>query len=129
MSVAPGGAAAGRRQFCGGSWGTVDVEGRIVAADVPRSSTPEFVFGKATRLVHPAYPSAAVRERAGGRIVVLAKVSETGAVTSAEVRFGGHPALEQAALDSALGWRFTPTTADGQHVPAYAQLLISFHAP
>ena len=117
-----------RKPPCSLDLGKVSTEGLIVAADVPRGSAPRLVFGKPTRMPQPPYPIPARVDCAVGRIVILAKVSEIGAVTSAEVRFGGHPALDAAAMRAAMGWRFSPTTADDVAVPAYAQIIFHFSA-
>ena len=126
----PGSSAAApdKRPPCSLELGKVSTEGLLVAADLPRGSAPRLVFGKPTRRPQPPYPLLARRDCAVGRIVVLAKVSELGAVTSAEVRFGGHPALDQAAMQAVMGWHFTPTTADDVPVPAYAQIIFHFSA-
>ena len=121
-------AAPDKRPPCSLELGKVSTEGLIVAADVPSGSAPRLVFGKPTRRAQPPYPLLARLDCAVGRIVILAKVSELGAVTSAEVRFGGHPALDQAALQAVMGWRFTQTTANDVPVPAYAQIIFHFRA-
>ena len=120
--------APDRRPPCSLELGKVSTEGLIVAADVPRGSAPRLVFGKPTKRSQPPYPQLARVDCVVGRIVILAKVSELGVVTSAEVRFGGHPALDEAAMQAVMGWHFTPTTADDVPVPAYAQIIFHFSA-
>jgi TonB family protein len=125
-SVWPVDAGAREKQFCADAWGIVTAEGFIVAADEERTSTATLCFGMATRRVQPGYPATAKADQVTGTIVVLAHVSGTGDVTSVEVKFGGHPALEQAARAAAMGWRFTPTTANDRPVAAFAQLVFRF---
>ena len=127
-SPAKSASAPDKRPPCSLELGKVSTEGLIVAADVPRGMAPRLVFGKPTRRAQPPYPQLARLDCAVGRVVILAKVSELGVVTSAEVRFGGHPALDEAAMQAVMGWHFTPTTADDLAVPAYAQVIFQFSA-
>ena len=120
--------APDKRPPCSLELGKVSTVGLIVAADVPPGSAPRLAFGKSTRRPQPPYPQLARLDCAVGRVVILAKVSELGVVTSAEVRFGGHPALDEAAMQAVMGWHFTPTTADDAPVPAYAQIIFHFSA-
>ena len=130
LATTPGvsGQSLGRKPPCSRDLGTVSTDGRIVAADLPSRSAPRLAFGKATRRVQPPYPQGARLDCAVGRVVVLATVSELGVVTAADVRFGSHPSLDEAALQAAKGWLFTPTTADDVAVPAFAQLIFDFSA-
>lgn len=54
------------------------------------------------------YPAFARLQRLEGVVVVEVLVGTQGQVVSARIRTGAHPLLEQAALQAALGCRFTP---------------------
>jgi hypothetical protein len=71
-------ASAREKRVCGEPWGDVAMEGFVVAADVPRTSSAALCIGKAIRRVQPGYPVSAKIDHATGTIVILARVSETG---------------------------------------------------
>src|SRR5262245_44517054 len=86
--------------FTGEPWGMVEVDGHSSAAIVPHRTVPNDILGKPIVKAHPGYPTAALAEHAVGTIVLEARVSKEGFVDDATVRFGGHPALEKAALSA-----------------------------
>ena len=122
----PGASAKTKGWFCAQPWGWVSGDGRIVAADVPGASAPVLVFGKPVLKAYPPYPTTAVAARATGTVVIVAHVSASGQIVTAEVRFGARSDLDEAALRSAQGWRFSATTADGAPVSAFAQIVFKF---
>ena len=107
------------------TWSAV-ADGNIAAADVPRSDPREIVRGRPIRNPQPGYPQMALAEGAHGTIVVEAHISPAGDVESARVRFGGNRFLEEAAVKAARLWRFSPTTASGTQVAAFAQIVVRF---
>jgi protein TonB len=81
--------------------------------------------GKAISKPQPAYPPIARAARASGVVVVSVTVDESGKVISAH-GVSGHPLLMQAAVQSAYGWRFTPTMLSGQPVKVNGTITFNF---
>jgi TonB family protein len=71
----------------------------------------------------PAYPPGEVREKHTGTVTLNFLVGADGTVRKAEIRTSsGYPALDQAALDSLSGCRFTPGTSAGAPVEKWARV-------
>jgi protein TonB len=81
--------------------------------------------GKAISKPQPAYPPIARAARASGVVVVSVTVDESGKVVSAR-GVSGHPLLIQAAVQSAYGWRFSPTMLSGQPVKVNGTITFNF---
>ncbi|MGH9943558.1 MAG: TonB family protein [Pyrinomonadaceae bacterium] len=81
--------------------------------------------GKAVSKPQPAYPPIAKAARAAGTVVVQVTVDESGKVVSARA-VSGHPLLQQAAVQSAYGWRFSPTMLSGQPVKVTGTISFNF---
>jgi TonB family protein len=81
--------------------------------------------GKASSMPQPAYPSIARKARASGTVNVQVTVDENGDVISAKA-IGGHPLLQQAAVDAAYQARFAPTRLSGQFVKVSGVLNYNF---
>jgi TonB family protein len=75
----------------------------------------------------PQPPKDARAHRAGGDVVVEVLVSERGDVVHAEVRQSTE-GLDDAALECARGWRFTPARAKGRPVACVARVSVRFQA-
>jgi protein TonB len=83
--------------------------------------------GKATSLPKPAYPAIARAANASGTVTVQVTIDESGKVISAHA-VGGHPLLQQAAVQAAYGARFTPTQLSGQPVKVTGVITYNFVA-
>jgi len=103
-------------------------------APPPRAATPKPVpkmvsggvlNGKATNLVHPAYPPAARAVHAAGACTVQVVISETGSVQSASA-VSCHPLLKAAAEAAARGSHFSPTLLSGQPVKVSGVITYNF---
>jgi TonB family protein len=73
----------------------------------------------------PIYPPIARAAQASGSVVVQVKVDECGSVVSAKA-ISGHPLLQQAAVQAAYKWRFTPTLLDDQPVGVAGTITFNF---
>lgn len=83
--------------------------------------------GKAISLPKPAYPPIAKAAHASGQVTVQVVIDESGKVISAHAT-GGHPLLQQAAVQAAYGARFTPTQLSGQPVKVTGIITYNFVA-
>lgn len=81
--------------------------------------------GKAIKKVHPVYPPVAKAAGAQGPVNVQIVVNEAGEVISAKA-VSGHPLLQQAAVDAAQQWRFTPTKLAGEPVKVSGTVTFAF---
>jgi peptide/nickel transport system substrate-binding protein len=87
-----------------------------IVANLPPAPPKPSVITRAepTKRVEPKYPAAAAEFEAAGTIVVRVLVGEDGKVRETRViKSFGNPACEQAALDAARKWEFSPATKDG----------------
>src|SRR5947209_222947 len=83
--------------------------------------------GKAISLPKPPYPAIAKAAHAAGTVTVQVTIDESGKVISAHA-VGGHPLLQQAAVQAAYGARFTPTQLSGQPVKVTGVIQYNFVA-
>ena len=81
--------------------------------------------GKAISTPAPAYPPIAKAARASGTVNVEVLLDESGRVISAKA-LGGHPLLQQAAVEAAYGARFAPTLLSGQPVKVSGIITYNF---
>jgi TonB family protein len=81
--------------------------------------------GKADRRVQPAYPAIARAAMAEGGVAVEVVVNEDGGIESAKA-ISGHPLLQQAAVDAAQQWHFSPTMLSGKPVKVKGVITFSF---
>lgn len=81
--------------------------------------------GKAISKPQPAYPAIAKAARAAGTVTVQVTVDEQGNVISARAA-GGHPLLQQAAVNAARQARFSPTLLSGQPVKVSGVITYNF---
>jgi TonB family protein len=96
----------------------------------PPANTPGVVSmgvlnGKATQMPRPPYPPLAKAARASGTVTVRVTVDETGKVTEAQP-VGGHPLLQQAAVQAARQAKFSPTLLSGRPVKVSGVLTYEF---
>jgi protein TonB len=82
--------------------------------------------GKAISRPTPPYPPIARAARASGTVVVQVTVDESGKVVSAHA-LSGNPLLQQAAVQTAYSWRFSPTLLSGQPVKVTGQITFNFN--
>ena len=75
--------------------------------------------------VKPEHPLAAMKARVEGTVVLEAVVDEQGLVADVRVT-KSIPLLDQAAMDAARQWEFTPTLMNGEPVPALLMLEMHF---
>lgn len=133
-SVGPIGAGTG-----GPVGGTAPAPKVVVASDdepPPPKPTPEpkknvtisggVLNGKAISRPTPPYPPIARAARASGTVVVQVTVDESGKVVSAHA-VSGNPLLQQAAVQTAYSWRFSPTLLSGQPVKVTGQITFNFN--
>lgn len=75
----------------------------------------------------PVYPGDALRERIGGKVVLLVDVDAEGRTTAVEVA-SSEPrgVFDQAAMDAARRWRFKPNVENGKAVPGRVRVPIEF---
>ncbi len=95
------------------------------AADAPGASRvqpPVVVEEK-----RPPYPADGGGAR--GDVAVMATIAPTGDVSAVALAGAVAPALDRAALQAAMGWRFKPAQRDGVPVAARVQLLFHFEPP
>jgi protein TonB len=81
--------------------------------------------GRAIAKPQPPYPAIARAARASGAVVVSVTVDESGKVISAHA-VSGNPLLQQAAVQAAYGWRFSPTMLSGQPVKVTGTITFNF---
>ncbi|HVV16200.1 MAG TPA: TonB family protein [Polyangia bacterium] len=75
----------------------------------------------------PPYPADGGGAR--GDVAVTATIGPSGDVSAVELTGGVAAALDRAALQAAMGWRFKPAQRDGVPVAARVQLLFHFEPP
>ena len=83
------------------------------------------ILGAPIKRVEAVYPPFARSSRVTGDVVVEITVDDKGKVISAKP-VSGPMLLRQAALKAALGWRFTPTTLDGEPIQALGTITFRF---
>ena len=84
--------------------------------------------GKAIKRVQPTYPPIAKAAGAQGAVAVQIVVNETGDVESVKAT-SGHPLLQQAAVDAAKQWQFSPTKLSGNPVKVSGMISFVFALP
>ncbi|MEA2558908.1 MAG: hypothetical protein QOH06_412 [Acidobacteriota bacterium] len=89
-----------------------------VEGDVKR---PEKISGRP-----PIYTSNAREARVTGVVVLDTLIDEKGNVTDVKVLQGLPMGLDEAAVEAVKRWKFKPATLDGQPVPVYYTLTVSF---
>lgn len=81
--------------------------------------------GKAVSKPAPAYPAEAKEAGAQGVVTVQITVNEDGTVESAKAA-GGHPLLQEAAVEAARKAKFSPTLLSGQPVKVRGVVTYNF---
>lgn len=80
---------------------------------------------KLRKYVPPDYPAAARRANVQGRVVIEARIAESGRVENPHV-LSAHPLLRDAALAAVKRWRYEPACLNGAPVAVDYSILISF---
>lgn len=75
--------------------------------------------------VRPVYPAQAKESNVSGIVILELRVDEHGNVTNAKV-IRSVALLDDAAVDAALQWKYTPTTLNGQAVPVIMTVTVRF---
>lgn len=78
----------------------------------------------------PGYPEAAVAQRVSGKVVLLIDIDKTGTPTRVVVE-SSKPAgvFDQAAVDAAKQWQFSPAIEDGKPVAGRVRVPVEFEIP
>jgi serine/threonine-protein kinase len=86
------------------------------------------VFSQPVRIwaVNPVYPDVARTAQIEGDVLVLAVIGPDGRVTQAEIVRSVHPALNEAARQAVLQYRYTPGLRNGVPATFKIQVPISF---
>jgi TonB family protein len=92
----------------------------IRVGDIPGMKPPTV-----RKNVKPEHPIVAMKARVEGTVVLEALVDEQGRVADVRVT-KSIPLLDQAAMDAARQWEFTPTLMNGEPVPVLLQLEMDF---
>lgn len=82
--------------------------------------------GKATKRIIPPYPMQARAGRLAGAILVRVVIDEGGNVVEARAICGGHAVLQQASVEAARGWKFSPTLLSGKPVKVTGVIIFKF---
>ena len=80
---------------------------------------------KAISLPVPVYPAIARAANASGSVIVQVVVGEDGDIISAKA-VGGHPLLQEAAVEAARQAQFAPTRLSGQPIKVTGILTYNF---
>jgi TonB family protein len=87
-------------------------------ADQPASPTSQEIqvdeFPKPVKKVEPWYPELAQKAGIEGNVFIQLSIDTTGKVTDAKVVKSDHEVLNEAALQAARQWTFTPAMKDGK---------------
>jgi TonB family protein len=81
--------------------------------------------GRALSLPNPEYPPIARAAKASGEVTVQITVDKQGNVIAATA-VGGHPLLQNAAVNAARQAKFAPTQLEGRPVVVNGQLVYNF---
>src|SRR5262249_55465371 len=79
----------------------------------------------ATRRVQPSYPPLAMQAGVSGAVMVEVTINEEGEVIAARA-LSGHPLLQDAAIEAARQWTFSPTMVDGKPVKVVGAITFNF---
>ncbi|MGH6878174.1 MAG: energy transducer TonB [Rhizomicrobium sp.] len=78
----------------------------------------------------PAYPTAALASGEQGTVLVNVLVPSSGHISEYRLaQSSGFGDLDNAALESVLGWRFVPAVRDGDTVTDWTTVKVVFELP
>jgi TonB family protein len=92
----------------------------------PLRLTSTVLQGKASVRRTPDYPPLAKQIHLEGSVSVEVMIAPDGRVESARAVSSSHPMFVKAAVDSAYGWRFEPTTLNGTPVRVTGIIVFNF---
>lgn len=104
---------------------------RPAARPAPTAEPPVVAFADLTekpaetKRVAPVYPELAKRASIEGTVVVKVLVNTTGTVENVEV-LKSHPLLDEAAIDAAKQFEFTPGKVRGEAVKVWVSIPFNF---
>lgn len=101
----------------------LDTSSEVISAEFPGGAgkVMEFIAGQVT------YPESARESGIEGKVFVEFTISETGAVTNAKVLEPLHPALDSAAIATAMSMpAWAPATKEGKAIATTITLPIFF---
>jgi TonB family protein len=75
--------------------------------------------------VKPIYPPDALAAGVEGIVIIETTIAADGGVANAQI-LRSVPALDQAALDAVLQWKYTPTVLDGTPVEVLMTVTVNF---
>jgi TonB family protein len=101
----------------GGSTGTAKREPVIIGGNVQES--------RLVNKIEPVYPQLAKRAHVSGSVTLTVDIDEAGNVSKVRVA-GGHPLLNDAAIDAVKQWKYSPTILNGMPVPVIATVTVVF---
>jgi periplasmic protein TonB len=84
--------------------------------------------GLLIRKVQPVYPRTALTMHIEGAVLLSAKISKTGDISSLKV-LSGDSRLAQAALVAVRQWKYKPYLLDGEPVEIETTITLNFKAP
>ncbi|MFH0990125.1 MAG: energy transducer TonB [bacterium] len=100
------------------------------AGDDENTPPPEYVpYDKApepVKMVQPKYPSIAIQKKVQGTVWVSMWVTKSGVVKKVDIAKTDSPFLNQAAIDAAMQWTFTPATIRNLPVAVWVKLPFKF---
>lgn len=105
--------------------------GDAFVADARTPALPGAEFPVAVDRVTPAYPSLAVRARAGGVVELIARIAAAGTVVDVGVALSTRRprlGLEAAAVRAVEQWSFKPAYRDGQPVESLFPIVVDFYS-
>ena len=101
----------------------MDTSSEVISAEFPGGAgkVMEFIAGQVT------YPESARESGIEGKVFVEFTISETGAVTNVKVKEPLHPALDSAAIATAMSMpAWAPATKEGKAIATTITLPIFF---
>ena len=88
----------------------------------PATGIPPQVISR----IQPDYPELAKKANVQGKVILEAVIDPHGTVKSLNVLRADNPLLEQAAINAAMQWAFSPGKINGYPVLAYYTITIIF---
>jgi TonB family protein len=108
----------------------VAAAGILTLAGVPATAGSNYKAPAVVPNQVAKYPEAAQRAGEEGVVSVQVFVSDSGDVRRARLtRSSGSDRLDNAAIESVLGWRFKPATDNGRNVSGWATVNVVFKVP
>ena len=97
-------------------------------AEAPKIHQSVAVPARLEYRVSPDYPSAALKRRVSGQVLLSLHIRKDGSVAEVKV-VSGDSLFRDSAVAAAKHFHYAPATLDGQLVEASAQVLLKFELP